>query len=351
MEDPQIEKVRKSIENLRNKSSRIYFFVHDTKGNAKASIKYIYDMALILRREGFNSIILHEKKEYDGVANWLGDEYMTELPHNFIENSNIEISPEDFLVLPEIFGFVMEQVKNLPCGKIILCQGYSYMMETLQPGQTWNQFGFIKCITTSETQQEHIQKIMRSQSFDILEPFIEDYFKKSENLPIPIIGVHSREQVDTINLIKTFYLRFPQFRWFTFRDLRGLSQEEFAKAISECFLSVWIDRNSAYGTFPLESMKCGVPVIGITPNLKPEWMSDDNGVWVNNEIILPELIADWAQHWLEDNLAPEIYTNIEKTVEGLPTKEQFKNKTIELFTSYITARAESMEEQISKFSE
>jgi len=80
-------------------------------------------------------------------------------------------------------------------------------------------------------------------------------------------------------------------------------------------------------------------------------MSDDNGVWVNNEIILPELIADWAQHWLEDNLAPEIYTNIEKTVEGLPTKEQFKNKTIELFTSYITARAESMEEQISKFSE
>ena len=123
MEDPQIEKVRKSIENLRNKSSRIYFFVHDTKGNAKASIKYIYDMALILRKEGYNTIILHEKKEYDGVSNWLGEEYMVELPHNYIENSNIEISPEDFLVLPEIFGFVMEQVKNLPCGKIILCQG------------------------------------------------------------------------------------------------------------------------------------------------------------------------------------------------------------------------------------
>jgi hypothetical protein len=245
----------------------------------------------------------------------------------------------------------MEQVKNLPCGKIILCQGYSYMLETLQPGQTWNQFGFLKCITTSEIQKEHVQKIMRSQSFDILEPFIEDYFKKSDKLPMPIIGVHSKEQVDTINLIKTFYLRFPQFRWFTFRDLRGLSQQEFAKAISECFLSVWIDRTSSYGTFPLESMKCGVPVIGITPNLKPEWMTEDNGVWVNNEIILPELIADWAQHWLEDNLSPEIHSNIEKTIKNLPTKEQFKNKTIELFSSYINSRAESMEEQLLKFSE
>jgi hypothetical protein len=35
MEDPQIEKVKKSIENLRNKTSKIYFFVHDTKGNPK----------------------------------------------------------------------------------------------------------------------------------------------------------------------------------------------------------------------------------------------------------------------------------------------------------------------------
>ena len=351
MEEQQIEKVKKSIENLRNKTSRIYFFVHDTKGNAKASIKYIYDMALMLRKEGFNSMILHEKKEYDGVESWLGKEYMEMLPHNYIENSNIEISPEDFLVLPEIFAFVMDQVKNLPCGKIVLCQGYSYMLETLQPGQTWNQFGFLKCITTSETQKQHIEKIMRSQSFDIVEPFIEDYFKKSEKLPMPIIGVHSRDQVDTINLIKTFYLRFPQFRWFTFRDLRGLSQKEFAKAISECFLSIWIDRNSAYGTFPLESMKSGVPVIGITPNMKPEWMTEDNGVWINNETIIPELIADWSQHWLEDNLSPEIYENIQKTVDVLPTKENFKNKTIELFSSYLNSRAESMEEQILKFSE
>jgi hypothetical protein len=225
------------------------------------------------------------------------------------------------------------------------------MLETLQPGQTWNQFGFLKCITTSNKQKEHIEGIMRNQSFDIIEPYISDTFKKSEKPPMPIIGIHTREHLDTINLIKTFYLRFPQFRWFTFRDLRGLTHDEFAQAISECFLTVWVDRQSAYGTFPLESMKSGVSVIGIVPDLVPSWMNEDNGIWIKDQILLPELIADWAQNWLEDNISQEIIAKMDETVEKLPTKESFEKQIVDTFSTYINNRASSMEEQISKFTE
>jgi glycosyltransferase involved in cell wall biosynthesis len=351
MEQSQVEKIKLSIQNLRSKKSKLYFFVHDTKGNAKASIKYIYDLALALKNEGFNAIILHEKSDYTGVGSWLGENYMTELTHQTIEGQNLEIAPEDFLVVPEIFSFMMDQVKNLPCGKIVLTQSYAYMLETLQPGQTWNQFGFLKTITTSEIQKEQIAKVMRGQSYDILEPVISDLFVKRELPPLPIIGVHTREQSDTINLIKTFYLRFPQYRWFTFRDLRGLSQEEFANAISECYVSVWMDRESAYGTFPLESMKVGVPVIGLTPNLIPEWMNETNGIWIKDQLLLPEVIADWTQNWLEDNISPEIYASMEETVSKLPSQETFNNKAVELFSQYLDMRAQAMEEQISKFAE
>ena len=348
MEQTQIEKVKLSIQNLKDRKSKVYFFVHDTKGNAKASIKYIYDLALALKNKGFNAIILHEKPDYTGVASWLGDSYMSELTHQAIEGQNLEIAPEDFLVVPEIFGFMMDQVKNLPCGKIVLTQSYAYMLETLQPGQTWNQFGFLKTITTSEVQKNQIAKVMRGQSYDILEPTISEAFVKRELPPLPIIGVHTREQSDTINLIKTFYLRFPQYRWFTFRDLRGLSQEEFATAISECFVSVWMDRESSYGTFPLESMKVGVPVIGLTPNLVPEWMNETNGIWIKDDLLLPDIVADWTQNWLEDNISPEIYASMDETVSKLPTKEDFDNKAVELFSQYLDLRANAMEEQISK---
>ena len=154
------EKVQLSIQNLREKKARIYFFVQDTKGNAKASIRLIYQMADALGRDGFNPIMLHEKKDYVGVASWLGEEYMT-LPHRAIEGQNLEISPEDFLIIPEIFGFVMEQVSKLPCAKIVLTQQYSNMLETLQPGQGWAQFGFYKCITTSNLKKDYIERVIR----------------------------------------------------------------------------------------------------------------------------------------------------------------------------------------------
>ena len=307
-------------------------------------------MAKILLDNGYNPIILHEKADYAGVVAWLEEEYM-EIPHKAIEGQNLEIAPEDFIVIPELFGYVMEQIKNLPCAKIVLAQAYSQIVETLQPGQNWFQYGFLKCITTSQIQQEYIEKVMRQASFDIIKPLISSEFSPKTLPAMPIIGVHTREQSDTINLIKTFYLRFPQYRWFTFRDLRGLSEKEFANSLRECFLSVWVDDNSGFGTFPLESMASNVPVIGKVPNIKPEWMTDDNGIWITDQILLCDVIADFVQNWLEDNITPELYDSMKKTVENYMNKQEFESKIISLFENYLTVRADSFEQQISKTEE
>ena len=350
MENTLQEKVKQSIQILRDKKARIYFLVQDTKGNAKASIKLIYQMAKILIDNGYNPIILHEKADYAGVVAWLEEEYM-EIPHKAIEGQNLEIAPEDFIIVPELFGYVMEQIKNLPCAKIVLAQAYSQIVETLQPGQNWFQYGFLKCITTSQIQQEHIEKVMRQASFDIVKPLISSEFSPKTLPAMPIIGIHTREQSDTINLIKTFYLRFPQYRWFTFRDLRGLSEKEFANSLRECFLSVWIDDKSGFGTFPLESMASNVPVIGKVPNIRPEWMTDDNGIWITDETLLCDVIADFIQNWLEDNITPELYDSMKQTVENYTNKQEFESKIISLFENYLTLRADSFEQQISKTEE
>jgi len=348
MENNFTEKAKKSIENLKNKNSKLYFLIQDTKGNARASIKFIYEMAYILKMNGYNPKILHEKNDYDGVGSWLDEKYMKEIEHVSIESKNLEVSAEDFIIVPEIFGFVMEQIKNLPCGKIVLSQSYRYMLETLQPGQSWSQLGFLKCITTSLIQKEYIQSIMKNVSVDILTPFISDFFEP-RNLPqLPIIAVHTREQSDTINLIKTFYLKYPQYRWFTFRDMRGLSEKEFSEKLKESFLSVWIDDDSSFGTFPLESMSCGVPVLGVVPSLQPEWMEETNGLWVNNKNDLSNFIADYIQNWLEDNIKTDLYEEGKKTAEKYKNKQDFESNVIALFDGYIKKRAEYFESQLTK---
>ena len=348
MNTEQISKIKTSIDNLKEKKSRIYFLVQDTKGNAKASMAYIYRLALTLKNNGYNSIILHEKADYTGVSTWLGEEYMENLPHKPIEGENLEVSPEDLIIIPELFGFVMSQLTKMPCGKIVLCQAYDHILETLQPGATWTQLGFLKCIITSDYQKDLVEGLMRNISFDILQPYISETFEKQILPPNPIIAIHSREQRESINIIKSFYIKYPQYRWVTFRDMRGLSEQEFASVLKDSFLSVWIDETSSYGTFPLESMKVGVPVIGLTPNLVPTWMNENNGVWVNNKIQILDFIADFLQNWLEDNVKQDLYTEMIKTVENLPSKTDFETKTVELFSGYINTRATSFEEQLSK---
>ena len=348
MNTEQISKIKTSIDNLKEKKSRIYFLVQDTKGNAKASIAYIYRLALTLKNNGYNAIILHEKLDYTGVSTWLGEEYMENLQHKPIEGENLEVSPEDLIIIPELFGFVMSQLTKMPCGKIVLCQAYDHILETLQPGATWTQLGFLKCIITSDYQKDLVEGLMRNISFDILPPYISETFEKQILPPNPIIAIHSREQRESINIIKSFYIKYPQYRWVTFRDMRGLSEQEFASVLKDSFLSVWIDETSSYGTFPLESMKVGVPVIGLTPNLVPTWMNENNGVWVNNKIQILDFIADFLQNWLEDNVKQDLYTEMIKTVENLPSKTDFETKTVELFSGYINTRATSFEEQLSK---
>ena len=350
MENSLNDKVKQSIQILRDKQARIYFLVQDTKGNAKASVRYIYQMAKTLKDNGFNPIILHEKADYAGVTAWLDEEYMS-IPHRAIEGQNLEISPEDFLVIPEVFGFVMDQVKQLPCAKIVLTQQYAHMLETLQPGQSWNQFGFMKCITTTNKQKEYIERVMRQASFDIVEPYITSSFEPKSLPAMPIIGVHTKEQTDAVNLIKTFYLKFPQYRWFTFRDLRGLSEKEFANSLKDCFLSVWVDDHTGFGTFPLESMKSNVPVIGKVPTMAPEWMNEDNGIWITDQTLLADVVADFIQNWLEDNIKPEMYDEMKKTADKFSDKQKFDLAVVSLFEGYLHNRANSFEEQISKTEE
>jgi len=348
MENNITEKVKLSIQNLTEKKSRLYFLVQDTKDNAKASVRFIYEIAYVLKTNGFNPIILHEKNDYTGVSKWLDEKYMTEIPHKSIENQNLEISPEDFIILPEIFGFIMDQIKNLPCGKIILSQCYSYIVETLQPGQNWGQFGFLKCITTTEKQKEYLERVMRQTTYDVLTPTIGEEFEPRKLPPMPIVAVHTRDQSDTINLIKTFYLKFPQYRWFTFKDMRGLSEKEFAETLKECFLSIWIDDESSFGTFPLESMSCGVPVIAKVPNIQPEWMKEGNGIWITDKTLITDFVADFIQNWLEDNVKTELYEEMEKTSKEYKNKQLFESNVVKLFEGYLTTRVESFESQISK---
>jgi glycosyltransferase involved in cell wall biosynthesis len=242
----------------------------------------------------------------------------------------------------------MEQIKNFPCGKVVLCQAYDHMLETIPPGVTWSQYGFIKCLTTSETQKQQIKQIMLSASVDVIEPLISSHFSKKDKPSKPIISIHTRDPRNTAKIIKSFYLKYPQFRWITFRDMRGIKQDDFAKFLKESYLSVWVDDESGFGTYPIESMSCGTPVIGKVPNLKPEWMSESNGIWTYqfNEII--DIVANFTQNWLEDNISEDLYKSMEDTSSKYNNTSVFEDSVLTTFSEYFETRSKLFSEQLEK---
>jgi glycosyltransferase involved in cell wall biosynthesis len=130
--------------------------------------------------------------------------------------------------------------------------------------------------------------------------------------------------------------------------MKNISQTDFSKFLKESFVSVWVDRESGFGTFPIESMISNTPVIGVVPNLKPDWMNENNGIWTYsfNEII--DILANFAQNWLEDNINEELYTKMSETGEKYQNKESFDNKIESLFVDYFNVRKEMFSQQLEK---
>tara|TARA_R110000851_G_scaffold44148_6_gene108677 strand:- start:3161 stop:4027 length:867 start_codon:yes stop_codon:yes gene_type:complete len=280
------------------------------------------------------------------VESWLGADY-SELPHSNIESGELKVGPQDFVIVPELYGSTLEQLMNMPCTKIVLSQSYDHILESLTPGFGWVNYGVSKCITTTEEQKNYISKLFPSVSVDVIPPVISDYFVPSEKPKKPVISIHTRDQRTTMNIIKMFYLQNPQFKWLTFRDMRGMAKEEFASVLGESCLSVWIDRISSFGTYPLESMRCGTPVVGVLPIMKPEWLTKENGIWSQDESTVVETIANFMKNWLEDSLPEALYKSMDNICEPY-TMEKEKESIVKYFEVLITEKVSEFEASINK---
>ena len=182
-----IEKLESSLSKLNTNEHTIYFLTYDTRNNARASVKHIYDMALTLKESGYNSKILVEDKTYTGVESWLGDKYNS-LEVVTIKDDRVEIKIEDIIVVPEYYSNVLESLANIKCVKVMLVQQKEYLFETLPIGSRWSDYGFDRAITTTDLSKKYISENFSETLVHIIPPIIGDNFTPSEKMPKPIIA-------------------------------------------------------------------------------------------------------------------------------------------------------------------
>lgn len=368
-----VQRIETEIGKLKDKSFKVLFYVPDAKNNATGYISYIYQMALTLQQLGYNVKMLYqldneytaeELKKLDlenqpiddnrvfvGVTESLGEKYAT-LEHANIQNEELEVSPSDFLIIPEVYSSVMNQTKKLSCKRIVLTQNYNYLTDFIQVGVSWANFGITDTITSCLNQAELVNSVFPYVKTKVLTPYIPSYFYEGNEPKKLIVNIITKSQKDANKIIKPFYWKYSMYKWVSFRDLRSYPREMFADYLREGAITIWVDSDTQFGYAPLEAIKSGNIVIGKIPELIPEWMLSedktqllDNGIWFNDINSVHKIIADVIRTWINDDIPSEITDAMKETAKKY-SFDEYKVNLDNLINSYINERVKEFEEVI-----
>lgn len=360
-----IERINEAIKDSEDKTFNLYFFIADCKNTPNSNMLYIYNMAKTLFDNGFNVKMLYqldneyttkqladlrrkekaidENRVFVGVKEWLGDEYAN-IPHINISNGDWSVSPSDFLFIPEAFSSLMFQTYKYkaPCRRIVILQNYDYVTDFIPLGVEWKNYGIFDAICSTQYQSDIIKKVFPYIRTKVINPGISDCFRKPVHPPKLYVNIIAKKQNDVNKLIKTFYWKYPIYKFISFKDVRNLNREAYAETLKNGAITVWIDDDTPFGYSPLEAMRCGNIVIGKIPEIVPEWMQDDegiinNGFWSYDRQSLPDILAKVIASWMQDEIPQELIKSVDETNKKY-TQETWNVNVLNTINTYIEER-------------
>lgn len=347
-----LENIKTEIEKIDKKENRLYFFVIDTKGAPSGSLEYIYNLALILKDEGYNVSMLHTEDEFVGVESWLGKEY-SELPHFNVNKGDVGTSPSDILFIPEIFSQVMNQTRNLPCKRVAILQNYDYIVEQMPYSAQWGDFGILEGITNSDYQANKLHEVFPYVNLTKVSPFVSDMFGTTEEPKRMTINLVCKDQSDIKKIVKPFYWKYPMFKWVSFKELRNLPKEDFSKALRDAAITIVVDDTASVCYSALEAMKSGSIVMCKIPSSDLDWAKSENDtmpnccVWFNDFSVLHKQIASVVRSWITDNVPTVLKEESDKILSTL-TKDNTKKQILDFVNNILKKRKKDMEELMTQ---
>lgn len=347
-----IQRIEGEISRIDKKENKVFFFVIDTKGVPSGSLAYIYELAMILKGEGYDVTMLHTEDEFVGVGDWLGADYAT-LPHENVNGSEIATTVSDVLFIPDIYANVMNQTKQLPCKRVAILQNYDFVVEQVPFGAQWGDFKIMDAITNSSYQARQLHGIFPYVATHKVTPFIDKVFGNTKEPKKMIVNIVAKNQSDINKVVKPFYWNYPSFKWVSFRDIRGESREKVAQLMREAAITIWIDEDASFGYSALEAMKSGSIVMSKIPKTELEWEFDaESGeyrnccVWFDDYNTLHKQLASVVRSWITDRV-PEILEKETAKVTDEFNRDRTKVEFITAFNDILGKRVDEMQDIIN----
>jgi glycosyltransferase involved in cell wall biosynthesis len=264
----------------------------------------------------------------------------------------LNVSPEDFLIIPEGFPDVMKKTMQVSCKRIVFAQSWFYVLNAMQPGEKWQHFGITDVISASDAISEYLVSVMPGLNIkDFKQGINREHFKVPEKISdkLPMVAFSAsrgpENKLKTYNIIKTFYAFYPHLKWVRFQELEGMDREQFAERLGNCAFYLYTDDIAGFGTAPLEAMACGTHTIGWASFGGKEYMNNENGFWCNNGDIFQtaEIMGIAIDKWLNGDMdGGEIQDVYEETLSKYTTEGE-KENILNLLNQYKDERIKELE--------
>jgi hypothetical protein len=367
-----IERIEETIANLKENNFNIYFFVVDSRNVPNSSLAYIYELAKTLQDKNYNVTMLYQlqgeytadelykkkkkgkqidqSKVFIGVGDWLGEEY-AKIPHMNISHEQWKVSPADILFIPEAFSSLMFQTyqHKAPCRRIVLLQNFSYVTDFIPYGIEWKNYGIYDVLATTKKQEELIKSVFPYVRSKVLPPVVPSVFRKPIEPKKLLVNIITSDQRIANRIIKTFYWKYPIYKFVSFVDLRNYSRDEFSEKLREGAITVWVDNDTQFGHSAVEAIACDNVLIGKVPDMIPEWMTNEDGalndcgVWTYDVNLIPELLANVIGAWMQDNI-PEQLTSSMDYVNTLYTVDKWNENVDNTIKNIVDEQIKSFEQ-------
>jgi hypothetical protein len=208
--------------------------------------------------------------------------------------------------------------------------------------QTYENLNITDVITTTKNQEEKVKTWFPFVRTHIVSPSIKPMFRKRTEPKKLIVNVISKDQSIINQIVKPFYWKNPLYKWVSFRDLRGMSQEDFCESLREAAITIWVDDNTNFGLTLLEALRCGGVVLAKVPNNLSDWMIENGDLtesvlWVNNIDDISDMLSTVIRSWTNDKIPAEVYTSQSK-FDVLYTEETQKNEIENVYVKNIIER-------------
>lgn len=363
------EKVARVIGNINKNDFKLMFFVVDSQNVPNSSLTYIYQLAQTLSEMDYNVEMLYQidneytsdewgklmkdgldvnpenkAKHFFGVKSWMGEKY-ARLPHSNISNGTLQVGPQDFLFIPDAFSSLMKETKRLgvPCKRYVILQNFNYVTDFIPVGDSWASYGIGDAICTTQRQADLIKSVFNYVDTTVLPPYISKEFRKSSEPKKLVVNVVCKTPEASNRIVKPFYWKYPIYGFVSFREISNLSKKEFAKALQEAPITVWLNEDTQFGYSALEAIRCGSIVIGLQPKEDLEWTNVENGAILTYDINnIPQILCDVIGSWMRDGIPSELMDGMDK-VNKMYTFDTYKQNVAKLVEKIKSDRISELE--------